>query len=151
MPTHTFLLIFTLSTTPRILLVGFLLQAGLPAPQLTKHQQQEGRDTRTRRCPSRLHPHLLEISSPGACFAVSWVQMVTGLSCEPRTCPVVLLRLMESYSQREAVMQPMVHLLRQQRHRFYFRTRRALSMVRVSCFLKGGNFSLLPLFPTSPC
>lgn len=119
-------------------------------PQLTKHQQQqEGSDTRTLRGPSRLHPHRLQIAPPGACFSMSWMQMVTGLCCEPWTHPAVLLQLTESYSQREAVMLPMVHLLRQQRHRFYFS--RDLSMVRVSCFLKGGNFSLLPLFPTSPC
>ena len=54
-------------------------------PQLTKHQQQEDMDMGTRHGPSHLPAHLLEISPHGSCFAVSWVQMVTGLCCEPRT------------------------------------------------------------------
>lgn len=92
-------------------------------PQLTDHhQQQEGRDTRRRHGPFRLPPHLLEISPHGACFAMSWVQMVTGLCCELTTRPVVFLQLTESYSQREAVMQPMLHLLRLRSNRFYFGT-----------------------------
>ena len=57
-------------------------------PQLTKHQQQEDMDMGTRHGPSHLPAHLLEISPHGSCFAVSWVQMVTGLCCEPRTCAV---------------------------------------------------------------
>ena len=42
-------------------------------------------DMGTRHGPSHLPAHLLEISPHGSCFAVSWVQMVTGLCCEPRT------------------------------------------------------------------